>query len=109
MAGYSGGYALQQPGHAIIGGGVLAYTLLGVVFNEDTGEAACLILDPHYTGGEAAAVVCIRVGSLSDCCFVYYTDIGMGRYIDRPGMGLYCGLCADTHNSDGTAAVTMPG
>jgi hypothetical protein len=39
----------------MIGGGVLAYTLLGVAFNEDTGEAAFLILDPHYTGGEGAA------------------------------------------------------
>lgn len=36
----------------MIGGGVLAYTLLGVRFNEATGEAAFLILDPHYTGGE---------------------------------------------------------
>ncbi|GLC50821.1 hypothetical protein PLESTB_000435800 [Pleodorina starrii] len=36
----------------MIGGGVLAYTLLGVQFNELTGEAAFLILDPHYTGGE---------------------------------------------------------
>ena len=33
---------------------MLAYTLLGVAFNEDTGEAAFLILDPHYTGGELA-------------------------------------------------------
>ncbi|EFJ48649.1 hypothetical protein VOLCADRAFT_60450, partial [Volvox carteri f. nagariensis] len=36
----------------MIGGGVLAYTLLGVTFNDQTGEAAFLILDPHYTGGE---------------------------------------------------------
>lgn len=36
----------------MIGGGVLAYTLLGVRFNESTGEAAFLILDPHYTGGK---------------------------------------------------------
>ncbi|KAI8467628.1 MAG: peptidase family C78-domain-containing protein [Monoraphidium minutum] len=36
----------------MIGGGVLAYTLLGVQFDELTGEAAFLILDPHYTGGE---------------------------------------------------------
>lgn len=34
------------------GGGVLAYTLLGVDYNELTGESAFLILDPHYTGGE---------------------------------------------------------
>ena len=36
----------------MIGGGVLAYTLLGVYFNESTGDCAFLILDPHYTGGE---------------------------------------------------------
>lgn len=34
-----------------IGGGVLAYTLLGIHLNEDTREVAFLILDPHYTGG----------------------------------------------------------
>ncbi|CAM6100954.1 unnamed protein product [Calypogeia fissa] len=36
----------------MIGGGVLAYTLLGVDYNEFTGDSAFLILDPHYTGGE---------------------------------------------------------
>lgn len=36
----------------MIGGGVLAYTLLGIDFNEATGEAAFLILDPHYTGAD---------------------------------------------------------
>jgi hypothetical protein len=41
----------------MIGGGVLAYTLLGVAFNEDTGEAAFLILDPHYTGGESGCLI----------------------------------------------------
>ena len=35
----------------MIGGGVLAYTLLGVQFDELSGDAAFLILDPHYTGG----------------------------------------------------------
>jgi Ufm1-specific protease 2 len=34
----------------MIGGGVLAYTLLGIDYNESTGECAFLILDPHYTG-----------------------------------------------------------
>jgi len=34
----------------MIGGGVLAYTLLGVEYNEDTGNTRFLILDPHYTG-----------------------------------------------------------
>ncbi|KAL5076477.1 hypothetical protein RYX36_015461 [Vicia faba] len=34
----------------MIGGGVLAYTLLGVDYNDATGDCAFLILDPHYTG-----------------------------------------------------------
>ncbi|XP_057868812.1 probable Ufm1-specific protease isoform X1 [Cryptomeria japonica] len=34
----------------MIGGGVLAYTLLGVDYNELNGDCAFLILDPHYTG-----------------------------------------------------------
>lgn len=36
----------------MIGGGVLAYTLLGVDICAQTGEARFLILDPHYTGEE---------------------------------------------------------
>ncbi|OAY47884.1 probable Ufm1-specific protease isoform X1 [Manihot esculenta] len=36
----------------MIGGGVLAYTLLGVDYNESTGDCAFLILDPHYTGND---------------------------------------------------------
>jgi Ufm1-specific protease 2 len=34
----------------MIGGGVLAHTILGVDFNESTGESMLLVLDPHYTG-----------------------------------------------------------
>ena len=49
---------VSQGTPVMIGGGVLAYTLLGVAFNEDTGEAAFLILDPHYTGG-GPGVVCL--------------------------------------------------
>lgn len=41
----------------MIGGGVLAYTLLGVDWNEKTGECAFLILDPHYTGGEVLKTI----------------------------------------------------
>ncbi|OIT04818.1 PREDICTED: probable Ufm1-specific protease [Nicotiana attenuata] len=36
----------------MIGGGVLAYTLLGVDYNDATGDCAFLILDPHYTGND---------------------------------------------------------
>ena len=34
----------------MIGGGVLAYTLMGIDWCEPTGECAFLILDPHFTG-----------------------------------------------------------
>ncbi|XP_072857482.2 ufm1-specific protease 2 isoform X1 [Pogona vitticeps] len=36
----------------MIGGGVLAHTILGVAWNEITGHIKFLILDPHYTGAE---------------------------------------------------------
>ncbi|XP_077226620.1 peptidase C78, ubiquitin fold modifier-specific peptidase 1/ 2 isoform X1 [Tasmannia lanceolata] len=36
----------------MIGGGVLAYTLLGVDYSEASGDCAFLILDPHYTGND---------------------------------------------------------
>ena len=35
-----------------IGGGVLAHTIIGVDFNELTGDVKFLILDPHYNSGE---------------------------------------------------------
>ncbi|XP_029649619.1 ufm1-specific protease 2-like [Octopus sinensis] len=36
----------------MIGGGVLAHTIIGVDYNEVTGNMKFLILDPHYTGEE---------------------------------------------------------
>ncbi|VDO79589.1 unnamed protein product [Heligmosomoides polygyrus] len=36
----------------MIGGGQLAHTILGVDFDENTGECQFLVLDPHYTGSE---------------------------------------------------------
>jgi hypothetical protein len=36
----------------MIGGGVLAYTLLGIDWNSNTGDVRFLILDPHYTGAD---------------------------------------------------------
>ncbi|KAG5582470.1 hypothetical protein H5410_053097 [Solanum commersonii] len=36
----------------MIGGGFLAYTLLGVDYNDASGDCAFLILDPHYTGSD---------------------------------------------------------
>jgi len=34
------------------GGGVLAHTILGVHYNDQTGDIRFLILDPHYIGSE---------------------------------------------------------
>ncbi|KAL3025325.1 hypothetical protein AAZX31_04G173900 [Glycine max] len=42
----------NQSTPVMIGGGVLAYTLLGVDYNEASGDCAFLILDPHYTGSD---------------------------------------------------------
>ena len=39
------------------GGGALAYTLLGIDWNEATGDIRFLILDPHYTGEESAKTI----------------------------------------------------
>ncbi|RZC36766.1 ufm1-specific protease 2 [Asbolus verrucosus] len=36
----------------MIGGGVLAHTILGVDYNSQSGNLKFLILDPHYTGNE---------------------------------------------------------
>lgn len=44
-------YHFESQGTPImIGGGVLAHTIIGVDFNTNTGELKFLILDPHYTG-----------------------------------------------------------
>ncbi|MFH4982330.1 hypothetical protein AB6A40_009039 [Gnathostoma spinigerum] len=41
----------------MIGGGQLAHTILGIDFNENSGDCTYLVLDPHYTGGEDISVV----------------------------------------------------
>lgn len=41
----------------MIGGGVLAHTILGVDFNSTTNELKFLILDPHYTGADDLSIV----------------------------------------------------
>ncbi|CAG0879563.1 unnamed protein product [Darwinula stevensoni] len=41
----------------MIGGGAYAYTILGVIFNEDSGDVRFLILDPHYTGKDELKTV----------------------------------------------------
>ncbi|CAD5221115.1 unnamed protein product [Bursaphelenchus okinawaensis] len=41
----------------MIGGGMLAHTILGVDYNTRTGECKYLVLDPHYTGDENISTV----------------------------------------------------
>lgn len=41
----------------MIGGGVLAHTIIGVDFNEKTGDLKFLILDPHFTGAEDLNII----------------------------------------------------
>ena len=50
-----------------IGGGVLAHTILGVDFNDVTGDIKFLILDPHYTGGEDLKTIQDKVSAKSTC------------------------------------------
>lgn len=45
----------------LLGGGVLAHTILGVAWNETTGQIKFLILDPHYTGAEDLQVILEKV------------------------------------------------
>ncbi|KAM8939439.1 ufm1-specific protease 2 [Pelodytes ibericus] len=41
----------------MIGGGVLAHTILGVTWSEYTGDIKFLILDPHYKGSEDLQII----------------------------------------------------
>ena len=44
----------------MMGGGALAFTILGVAWNKKTGAAQFLILDPHYVGKDDATAVCTK-------------------------------------------------
>lgn len=48
----------------MIGGGVLAHTIVGVDFDELTGDVKFLIFDPHYTGGEDIKTITSKVRSI---------------------------------------------
>lgn len=47
--------------HSTTGGGVLAHTILGVAWSENSGQIRFLILDPHYTGGEDLQTITEKV------------------------------------------------
>lgn len=40
---------------------MLAHTILGVDFNQSTGDLKFLILDPHYTGAEDLNIIQSKV------------------------------------------------
>eukprot|EP00126_Sphaerothecum_destruens_P004516 Sdes_comp18233_c0_seq1m7830 len=46
----------------MVGGGVLAHTILGVACNPLTGKVRLLILDPHYTGKDEDISLIIKHG-----------------------------------------------
>lgn len=48
-------------GLIFLGGGVLAHTILGVAYDEDSGDAMFLVLDPHYTGEENLKTIVDKV------------------------------------------------
>ena len=47
----------EQGTPIMIGGGVLAHTIVGVIYNEQTGDIRYLILDPHFTGHDQLKTV----------------------------------------------------
>ena len=49
---------------------MLAHTILGVCYNNQTGDIKFLILDPHYTGEDELATILKKVGVV-DHNFVY--------------------------------------
>ena len=51
----------------MIGGGVLAHTIIGVDFNESTGDSMLLILDPHYTGVDDIKTIQDKVRFIFEC------------------------------------------
>lgn len=55
-------YHFETEGTPImIGGGAYAYTILGIDFNELTGDIRYLVLDPHYVGADDIKTVINKV------------------------------------------------
>lgn len=70
------------------GGGVLAQTILGVDWNEDTGEVKYLILDPHYTGDEDLKTIQDKV--YISCIDMRFLPLGSFSHINVSFQG-WCG------------------
>lgn len=48
----------------MMGGGQLAFTILGVDYDPRSGDCALLILDPHYTGGDDLVTIQTKTQAL---------------------------------------------
>lgn len=79
----------------MIGGGVLAYTLLGIDYNAETGDCAFLILDPHFTGAD-------EIGKITSGQWVAWKKLGdkaaAGGELFVPG-AFYNLLCPQRPNT----------
>lgn len=64
----------------MIGGGLLAHTIIGVNFDEITGSVQYLILDPHYTGAEDIKTITGKVIISKNRIFLnFFLISGMDR------------------------------
>lgn len=55
----------------MIGGGVLAHTIVGVDFDELTGDVKYLILDPHYTGADELKTITSKVTRIFQIIIIF--------------------------------------
>ena len=55
---------MTQGTHIMMGGGALAFTILGIDWNAETDDLAFLILDPHYTGSDELELIQKKVTSM---------------------------------------------
>jgi Ufm1-specific protease 2 len=70
----------------MMGGGVLAFTVIGVHFDEETADVEFLILDPHYCGAEDPTTICrtaVKLEGYTAC------PVGWRRAETFDGKGAY--------------------
>lgn len=69
----------------MIGGGVLAHTIIGVDFNESTGDSMLLVLDPHYTGVDDIKTIQDKVSGDETCRTVLSDAFGFPLRVGPDG------------------------
>ena len=73
----------------MIGGGALAFTLLGVSHDEDTGSTKWLILDPHYSGVDDLVTVQSKSYMLEGYRAIPVSWRGLEAFSARSSYNLY--------------------